>query len=265
MKTAKKSRLDVLLVSRKLAPSRSKAAAMIMAGEVSIDDNVVDKPGTFVRADANISLKQKPRYVSRGGLKLEAALQTFGVDPAGKVCVDIGSSTGGFTDCLLQHGAVKVYAIDVGSGILDYRLRTDRRVETMENTNARYLESLGETADLAVIDVSFISLRLILPALSRLVEPEADVIALVKPQFEAGRSEVGKSGIVRDVTIHRRVLQETAAAAESLRFAALDAMRSPITGAKGNVEYLMWLRYEPAKQIQETLEDKINALTSSVR
>jgi len=236
---------------------------MIMAGEVSVDAVVVDKPGTFVRPEADITLKEKPRYVSRGGLKLEAALDTFRVDPTGKICADIGSSTGGFTDCLLQHGAAKVYAIDVGSGILDYRLRTDCRVETMENTNARYLGSLGEPVEIVVIDVSFISLRLILPAVSGLVEPAADVIALVKPQFEAGRSEVGKGGIVRDVMVHRRVLLETAAAANSLRFAALDVMRSPITGAKGNVEYLMWLKLGYAAETRQTLEDKIYALTSS--
>ncbi len=238
---------------------------MIMAGEVSVDAVVVDKPGTFVRPEADITLKQKPRYVSRGGVKLEAALEAFEVDPAAKICVDIGSSTGGFTDCLLQHGAAKVYAIDVGSGILDYRLRTDHRVETMENTNARYLKSLGDGVEIVVIDVSFISLRLILPAVSRFVEPAADVIALVKPQFEAGRSEVGKGGIVRDVLVHRRVLQETAAAANSLRFTVLDLMRSPITGAKGNVEYLMWLKLGHIAETRPTLEDKIYALTSSNR
>lgn len=263
MKAGDRLRLDLLLARRKLAPSRSKAAAMIMAGEVRIDAKVVDKPGTFVRVDANISLKHKPRYVSRGGLKLEAALSAFGADPTGKVCADIGSSTGGFTDCLLQHGAAKVYAIDVGSGILDYRLRIDSRVELMENKNARYLESVGEAVDIAVIDVSFISLRLILPAASRLVKPAADVIALVKPQFEAGRSEVGKGGIVRDPTVHRRVLQATAAAAQSLQFSLADVMRSPITGAKGNVEFFMWLRRGPASEAGRALEDKINALTSN--
>ena len=265
MKAGSRLRLDLLLLRRKLAPSRSKAAAMIMAGEVSIDAKVVDKPGTFVRVDANISLKPKPRYVSRGGLKLEAALSAFGADPAGKVCADIGSSTGGFTDCLLQHGAAKVYAIDVGSGILDYRLRIDSRVKLMENTNARYLESLGEAVDIAVIDVSFISLRLIFPAVSRLVKPAADVVALVKPQFEAGRSEVGKGGIVRDSAVHRRVLHATAAAAQSLQFSPADVMRSPITGAKGNVEFFMWLRRGALPHSERALDDKINALTSSER
>jgi len=263
LKPAAKSRLDLLLVSRKLAPSRSKAAAMIMAGEVNVDANLVDKPGAYVRADANIALKQKPRYVSRGGLKLEAALETFDIEPAAKICADIGASTGGFTDCLLQHGAAKVYAIDVGAGLLDYRLRIDSRVKLMENTNARYLQSLGEAANLVVIDVSFISLRLILPAASRLLEPHGDIIALVKPQFEAGRSEVGKGGIIRDATIHRRVLRDIAAFAESLRLYPLDVMRSPITGAKGNVEFLIWLRLAGAAEPRRALQDKIDALTSA--
>lgn len=261
MKRAAKTRLDALLVRRQVAINCSKAAAMIMAGEVRIDSKIVDKPGALVHPDVDISLKQKPRYVSRGGLKLEAALATFPVDPAGRFCADIGSSTGGFTDCLLQHGAAKVFAIDVGKGILDYRLRADCRVETMENTNARYLDSLGEKVELVVIDVSFISLRLILPAVSRLMDCEADVIALVKPQFEAAKSEVGKGGIVRDETVHRRVLHETAAAAESLHFAVLDVMRSPITGLKGNVEYFMWLRFSQEAEARLLLDDKIRSLT----
>ena len=238
---------------------------MIMAREVTVDASIVDKPGAQVHPDASIALKRKPRYVSRGGLKLEAALASFPVDPAGWICADIGSSTGGFTDCLLQHGAAKVYAIDVGKGILDYRLRIDSRVEIMEGVNARYLESLGEAVDLVVIDVSFISLRRILPAVTRLTGADADVIALVKPQFEAAKSEVGKGGIVRDMTVHRRVLQETAEAAESLRFAVLDVMRSPITGVKGNVEYFMWLNFSQEAAPRLLLQDKINALTSSER
>lgn len=249
-------------MKRQLAISCSKAAAMIMAREVRVDANIVDKPGALVRPDAIITLKQKPRYVSRGGLKLQAALATFPVDPTGRFCADIGSSTGGFTDCLLQHGAAKVYAIDVGKGILDYRLRTDSRVESMENTNARYLESLDEPVDLVVIDVSFISLRLILPAVARLIAADADVIALVKPQFEAAKSEVGKGGIIRDTRVRRRVLQETAAAAESHRFAVLDLMRSPITGAKGNVEYFLWLKSLQAAAPPLMLHDKILALTA---
>ena len=236
---------------------------MIMAGEVIVHAIVVDKPGTFVAADAEISLKDKPRYVSRGGLKLEAALKVFGIEPTGKVCVDIGASTGGFTDCLLQHGAAKVYAIDVGKGIMDYQLRRDNRVILMENTNARYLDTLGERVELAVVDVSFISLRLILPAVARVVSTTADVIALVKPQFEAGRSEVGKGGIIRDLAIHRRVLKEAVSGAQALGFAPWDVMRSPITGAKGNIEYLLWLRPGVASEMARNVEIKIDGLTSA--
>jgi 23S rRNA (cytidine1920-2'-O)/16S rRNA (cytidine1409-2'-O)-methyltransferase len=265
MNSSKKARLDVLLVNRQLAFSRSKAAAMIMAGEVTVNAQLVDKPGTSVHADADIVLKEKPRYVGRGGLKLEAALKAFAVDPSGKVCADIGASTGGFTDCLLQHGAAKVFAIDVGSGVLDYRLRTDARVEVLENTNARYLESLAEFVEIVVVDVSFISLRLILPSVSCVVETPADVIALVKPQFEAGRAFVGKGGIVRDMAVHRRVLKDIAACSDSIGFTAVDVIHSPITGAKGNVEYLMWLKLEHAAETRQTLEDKIDALTSSDR
>lgn len=236
---------------------------MIMAGEVTVNAIVVDKPGTFVAADAEIALKEKPRYVSRGGLKLEAALKDFGIDPSGKVCVDIGASTGGFTDCLLQHGAAKVHAIDVGKGIMDYRLRRDNRIILMENTNARYLETLGDSVAVAVVDVSFISLRLILPAVARVVSTTADVIALVKPQFEAGRSEVGKGGIIRDLSIHRRVLKETVSGAQSLGFVARDLMRSPITGAKGNIEYLLWLQPGIASEMARNVEIKIDSLTSA--
>ena len=236
---------------------------MIMAGEVSVNAIVVDKAGAFVATDAEIALKDKPRYVSRGGLKLEAALKRFGVDPTGKVCVDIGASTGGFTDCLLQHGAAKVHAIDVGKGIMDYRLRRDNRVALKENTNARYLDTLGECVELAVVDVSFISLRLILPALDRVVSTTADAIALVKPQFEAGRSEVGKGGIIRDLAVHRRVLNETVSRAQALGFVARDVMRSPITGAKGNIEYLLWLRRGIASDLARNVENKIDGLTSA--
>ncbi len=260
---AGKSRLDMLLAQRRLAPSRSKAARMIMAGEVRVNDAIVDKPGYFVRADVEITLKQKPRYASRGGIKLEAALREFGVDPTGRVCADIGASTGGFTDCLLQHGAAKVYAIDVGRSLLDYRLRADERVIPRESANARYLESLGEAIDIVVIDVSFISLRLILPAVSRIAASSAHVIALVKPQFEAGKSEVGRGGIVRDLAVHRRVLKQVAAFADANHFAALDLMRSPITGAKGNVEYLLWLRAGQAAAPSGPVDDKIEALTAS--
>ncbi len=239
---AKKLRLDKLLVARQLAPTRSKAAAMIMAAEVNVDGRLVDKPGTQVSAEATITLKDKPRYVGRGGYKLEAALGGFPLLARDKVCADVGASTGGFTDCLLQQGAARVHAIDVGSGIIDYRLRKDDRVRLLENTNARYLQSLGELVSLAVIDVSFISLRLILPAVLRWLQADADIIALVKPQFEAGKGDVGKGGIVRDLSVHRRVLREAVSFASDIGLTPSGLIRSPITGAKGNVEYLLWLR-----------------------
>ena len=239
---AKKLRLDKLLVVRQLAHTRSKAAAMIMAAEVSVDGRMVDKPGTQVSASATISLKDKPRYVGRGGYKLEAALEAFPLLARDKACADVGASTGGFTDCLLQHGAARVHAIDVGSGIIDYRLRMDDRVRLLENTNVRYLQSLGELVSLAVIDVSFISLRLILPAALRWLTDDADIIALVKPQFEAGKGDVGKGGIVRDLAVHQRVLREAVSFASDIGLTPSGLIRSPITGAKGNVEYLLWLR-----------------------
>lgn len=257
----KKCRLDVLLVERDLAPSRSKAAAMIMAAEVRVDDKLVDKAGTMVRQDVNITLKQKARFVGRGGLKMEAALDAFAVDPDGKICADVGASTGGFTDCLLQRGARRVYAIDVGSGILDYRLRQDPRLRLMENTNVRYLTTLDERPNLVVVDVSFISLRLILPAVKLWLTPTADIIALVKPQFEAGRADVGKGGIVRDQMVRRRVLRAVARHAESIGFISADLIRSPITGAKGNVEYLLWLTVGYHAAESRDVSAKINALT----
>ncbi|MCY4145456.1 MAG: TlyA family RNA methyltransferase [Chloroflexi bacterium] len=255
-----KLRLDKLLVQRRLARTRSKAAAMIMAAEVSVDGRMVDKPGTQVSASAAITLKDKPRYVGRGGYKLAAALAAFPLRVRGKRCADVGASTGGFTDCLLQHGAARVHAIDVGSGIIDYRLRQDTRVRLLENANARYLESLGERVGLAVIDVSFISLRLILPAARRWLAADADVIALVKPQFEAGKSDVGKGGIVRDLSAHRRVLRATASFASGIGLTPSGLIRSPITGAKGNVEYLLWLRMG-ARNVLVDLEPIILELT----
>lgn len=236
-----KVRLDVLLLERRLAASRSKAAAMIMAAEVFVNGRLIDKPGTQVRPDVKIRLKEKPRYVGRGGLKLEAALAAFDMNPKGKVCADVGASTGGFTDCLLQNGAARVHAIDVGTGIMDYRLRVDKRVVLLENTNARYLKALSERVALAVIDVSFISLRLILPAVRKWLSEQADVVALVKPQFEAGKSDVGKGGIVRDRAVHGRVLTDISRFAESIGFDVADMIASPVRGQKGNVEYLMWL------------------------
>ena len=236
-----KLRLDRLMVERELADSRSKAAAMIMAAEVFVNERLIDKPGTAVPVDASIRVKAKPRYVSRGGLKLEAAVARFRLDLRDKVCADVGASTGGFTDCLLQHGAARVYAIDVGSGLLDYRLRIDSRVRPLENTNARFLELLPERVDFISIDVSFISLRLILPRVKHWLSQPAHVIALVKPQFEAGKADVGKGGIVRDPEVHRRVLRQIILFAQSQGFVAVDLMPSPIKGQKGNTEFLLWL------------------------
>ena len=260
---AGKVRLDQLLHKRKLAPSRSKAAAMIMAGEVRVDQRLVDKPGAMVASHAEIDLKARPRFVSRGGLKLEAALTAFELDAAGKTCADVGASTGGFTDCLLQRGAAKVYAIDVGSGIIDYGLRQDPRVILLEKTNARYLDSLPECPGLVAIDVSFISLRLVLPAVRRWLEPGADVVALVKPQFEVGKGEVGKGGIVRDTALHKRVLEDIAAFAPCLDFAPQALIQSPITGAKGNIEYLLWLRCTTANPAMPVIQQQIEALFAS--
>lgn len=202
-----KRRLDVLLVERGLAESRTQAQRLIRAGLVRVAGQVADKPGTQVATNAAITLQARPRFVSRGGEKLEAALVRFGLDVRGWVAADVGASTGGFTDCLLQHGARRVYAIDVGYGQLDWRLRNDPRVVVMERTNARYLESLPEPVDLVTVDVSFISLGLILPMAVRWLKPGGRVVALIKPQFEAGRREVGKGGVVRDPQVHRRVLE----------------------------------------------------------
>jgi len=240
-----KRRLDVLLVERGLAESRAQAQRLIRAGLVRAAGQVADKPGLRVAADVELALQARPRFVSRGGEKLEAALARFGLDVGGVVAADVGASTGGFTDCLLQRGARRVYAIDVGYGQLDWRLRNDPRVVVMERVNARYLERLPEPVELVVADVSFISLGLILPMVVRWFDLErlggrSDVVALIKPQFEAGRREVGRGGVVRDAAVHRRVLQRVleAAAQEGLGLRGL--MPSPLRGPAGNVEFLGW-------------------------
>jgi len=259
----KKERLDVLVVQRELAPSRNKASAMIMAAEVFVDGQVADKPGMRVSLEADITLKSKPRYVGRGGIKLEAALLAFDINIQGTICADVGASTGGFTDCLLQHNAARVYAIDVARGIIDYRLRTDSRVIILENTNARYLEQLPEPVNLVVGDVSFISLRLILPAIQRWLSPVADIITLVKPQFEAGKADVGKGGIVRDPSVRKRVLEEITQFAEESNYQVVDLIRSPITGQKGNVEYLMWLKWGDIYPTNFQYNEKIGSLANA--
>jgi 23S rRNA (cytidine1920-2'-O)/16S rRNA (cytidine1409-2'-O)-methyltransferase len=235
-------RLDELLVARGLAGSRNQAQVVILAGRVRSGDDLLDKPGKLVRPDSPISVDGGPRYVSRGGNKLEAALVSFGVSPYGLVCADIGASTGGFTDCLLQRGAHRVYAIDVGYGQLAWSLRSDPRVIVLERTNIRYLDALPEPVYLASIDVSFIGLDLVLPAVARLLAPGGQVIALVKPQFEAGKGNVGKGGVVRDPDVHRSVLERVLGARVPGGLSAAGLVRSPITGPAGNVEFLVWLR-----------------------
>ncbi|MCS6844530.1 MAG: TlyA family RNA methyltransferase [Caldilineales bacterium] len=239
-----KQRLDTLLVARGLAESRERARSLIMAGEVLVNDAPATKPGMLVAADADVRVREGLPYVSRGGLKLEAALDAFGLDPTGMVAVDVGASTGGFTDCLLQRGAAHVVAVDVGYGQLAWKLRADPRVTVLERTNVRHLEALpdGRLADLAVVDVSFIGLRLVLPAVARLLAPGGRIVALIKPQFEAGRGRVGKGGVVRDPEVHRQVLRDVLGWAVEQGWAVEGLIRSPITGPKGNVEFLCLLR-----------------------
>lgn len=245
---AAKRRLDVVLVERGLVASREQARARILAGSVEIDGQVVTKPGALVPAEAAVALRAPPRYVSRGGEKLAHALARFGIDVAGRVALDAGASTGGFTDCLLQHGARRVYAIDVGYGQLHWRLRQDPRVVVMERVNLRHLQRLPEPVDLATLDLSFISLRLVLPVVWRLLRPGGEVVALVKPQFEAGRREVGRGGVVRDPRVHAAVLRDLLAWATTHGFTVLGLTASPLRGPAGNVEFLLHLRRrdEPA-------------------
>jgi 23S rRNA (cytidine1920-2'-O)/16S rRNA (cytidine1409-2'-O)-methyltransferase len=237
-----RSRLDRLLVARGLAPTRQKAQALILSGMVSVDGRRVDKAGAPVEEDADVAVAGPPHpYVSRGGVKLAAALDEFHLDPSGLVCLDVGASTGGFTDCLLQRGAAKVYAVDVGYGQLDAKLRGDPRVVLREKVNARSLsrDDVPEPVRLAAVDVSFISTRLVLPAVVPFLAPDGALIVLVKPQFEAGRGEVGKGGIVRSQEVRRRVVSEVAEFAAGLLLDLIGAIRSPIRGAHGNEEFLL--------------------------
>jgi len=236
-------RIDRLLVEAGLAESREKAQAMVMAGEVLADGQKVTKAGQKISPDAEIRLlAEKPKYVSRGGLKLEAALHVFSIQVRGKVCLDVGSSTGGFTDCLLQQGAKKVYAVDVGTAQLHWNLRQDPRVVVHENVNARYLakEVVPEEIDFACCDVSFISATRILPALPPLMKLDAGLVVLVKPQFEVGKGEVGKGGIVRDPRQHRETVEKVRAALAEIGFSRVEEMESPILGAEGNKEFLLY-------------------------
>jgi 23S rRNA (cytidine1920-2'-O)/16S rRNA (cytidine1409-2'-O)-methyltransferase len=252
-----KVRLDVLLVERGLADSRAKAQALIMAGQVRVAGQVTLKPATSVQTDSQLTIDSGPRFVSRGGEKLEAALEAFALDVTGLTCADVGASTGGFTDCLLQRGAAKVYTIDVGKGVLHWKLRNDPRVVVMEETNARFLESLPERVDLVTVDASFISLKILLPAVknwfavfpvSSFIEEgkkkdeRNHVIALIKPQFEAGRRDVSRGdGVIRDPEIHKQVLLDVLGFAQQQGFGIWGLSKSPLLGPKGNAEFLVWL------------------------
>jgi len=249
-----KLRLDMLLVERGLAESRSKAQALIMAGQVRVADQVALKPATAVEASAALTVDTGPRFVSRGGEKLDAALESFVIDTNGFVCADVGASTGGFTDCLLQRGAKKVYAVDVGKGILHWKLRNDKRVVVMEQTNARFVESLPEMVDLVTVDTSFISLKIILPVVKNWVSPpaplpvgegrrgEGEIVALIKPQFEAGKKDVARGdGVIRDPEIHKQVLLDVLGFSQGEGFNICGLIKSPLLGPKGNAEFLVWL------------------------
>jgi 23S rRNA (cytidine1920-2'-O)/16S rRNA (cytidine1409-2'-O)-methyltransferase len=244
-----KQRLDLTVLSRGLAPSRQRARALIMSGKVLVNRKPIDKPGVTVADQDEILVKGDDHpYASRGGIKLEAALRTFEVNVAGKVCLDVGASTGGFTDCLLQHGARKVFAVDVGYGQLAWKLRQDTRVAALERTNIRHLafETVGEPVDLVTIDVSFISLRIVVPAVLQFMKANAAVLALIKPQFEVGKGQVGKGGVVRDPSLHQQVLDELTACFSHMPFSVSDVIGSPILGPKGNKEFFIFLQRLPA-------------------
>ena len=249
-----KKRLDVLLVERGLAESRTKAQAVIMSGLVYVSGQKADKPGMSFEENSEIEVRGATcPYVSRGGLKLEKALRDFGVDPTGYVCSDSGASTGGFTDCLLQQGASKVFAIDVGYGQLDWKIRSDPRVVVMERTNVRYVtpEQLGEPLDLSVVDVSFISLRIVLPVIKTFLKENAgQVLCLIKPQFEAGKEKVGKKGVVRDPSVHKEVLDDFVALTKEINFKILGLTFSPVKGPEGNIEFLAHLSLADVKAIE---------------
>ena len=253
-----KERLDVLLVKRNLAESREKAKAIIMSGNVFVEGQREDKAGTTFPEEVQIEIKGHTLpYVSRGGLKLEKAMKVFDVTVEGKVCTDVGSSTGGFTDCMLQNGAVKIFAIDVGRGQLDWKLRQDERVVCMEKTNIRYVtpEDIGEPIDFSSIDVSFISLTKVLEPIRNYLTPEGEIVALIKPQFEAGREKVGKKGVVRERSTHHEVIEKVAQYAHSIGFEILNIDFSPIKGPEGNIEYLIHLKKCPDGQPPEISVD----------
>ena len=269
-----KVRLDVLMMERGLAESRAKAQALIMAGQVRVNDQVTVKPATGVQPNSVLTVDSGPRFVSRGGEKLDAALEAFGIDVTGFICADVGASTGGFTDCMLQRGAEKVYAIDVGKGILHWKMRNHPKVVVMEQTNARYVESLPGSVDFVTIDASFISLKILLPVVKNWLAPASlassghsphlrskrgesemgSVVTLIKPQFEAGRKDVSRGdGVIRDPHIHRQVLLDVLNFAQSEGLGIKGLVRSPIMGPKGNVEFLAWLGVEVSGDSVESL------------
>ena len=263
-----KKRLDVLLTEQMYADTRTKAQAIIMAGQVYVNGQKADKPGVSYEENVEIEVRGVTcPYVSRGGLKLEKALRDFGVNPEGFVCSDSGASTGGFTDCLLQQGAKKVFAIDVGYGQLDWKIRSDDRVVVMERTNIRYVtpEDLGEPLDLSVIDVSFISLKIVLPTIKTLLKPNGQVLCLIKPQFEAGKEKVGKKGVVREPEIHREVLDSFVETATSLGFTILGLTFSPVKGPEGNIEFLGHLSLEQGEDNIPDLQELVLQAHNSLK
>jgi 23S rRNA (cytidine1920-2'-O)/16S rRNA (cytidine1409-2'-O)-methyltransferase len=268
----KKERLDIILADLGLVNSRERARSIIMAGVVYVDNQKIDKPGTKVSVNANIEVRGNPiPYVSRGGLKLEKALNEFNIDLTGLVTIDIGASTGGFTDCMLQKGAVKVFSIDVGYGQLAWSLRSDSRVVCMERTNVRYVtpETLGETADFATMDVSFISIMKVLPAANELLNEQGRLVCLIKPQFEAGKEKVGKKGVVRDKNVHKEVIETIIDfCMNKMNFEILGLTYSPIKGPEGNIEYLVYLNktktLETPLDMKHLIEQVVEQANSSL-
>ena len=257
-----KKRLDQLVFERGLTESRERAKTTIMAGQVFVNGQRSDKPGTPVPEDAKIEIHGETMpFVSRGGYKLDKALKVFPVDPAGSHCIDCGASTGGFTDVLLQHGASLVYAVDVGYGQLAWKLREDNRVVCMERTNVRYIsgEQIPELLDIAVMDVSFISIKLILPALKGILKPDADIICLIKPQFEAGKDKVGKKGVVRDIGVHREVVRDILNFCKENQLSCQGLDYSPIRGPEGNIEFLLWLKNSDNNALEPDVDAVVDA------
>ncbi|MGD8823320.1 MAG: TlyA family RNA methyltransferase [Anaerolineales bacterium] len=253
-------RIDLVMVEKGLAESRSQAQRLVMAGQVRVNDQLIHKPSKKISPKDRISVEGGPAFVSRGGDKLQAAIDKFELGIQDRVCADVGSSTGGFSDCLLQNGAAKVYAIDVGRGQLHWKLRRDARIILMEETNARYIKALPETVDIIVVDVSFISLNIILPVVANWLSEQGHIVVLIKPQFEAGREHIGKGGVVRDPMVHRDVVAAVLALGPDLGLHTSGLIRSPLQGPKGNIEFLAWFsRQGPERKPDRLLADIFNA------